>query len=347
MSEIPLPTSLNEKFPLQRLKSNDSTTSSTFSRNSSSSSVATTISTHNFQPSSSYKPIVSPTLSSLTDALHISFGHNGNKSSDTLNVEDKQTRDFAPTTTPTNEEVITQKWCIILVGLPASGKSTITSNLINYLKPYYHIDTFNAGFIRRKLSIGKQNANFFDFNNPKAKKQRDTYAQISLDHLLNSLFCDNLDVGILDATNSTKDRRDYIFNTINDKKKYYESNSNIQINTMVLEIKCEDPKCWEFNAKKKTTNPDYITMGYEKALKDFMDRAQRYRDAFEEITKEEMLQNGGLYIQFKDVGKKIEIDGEENYLNEDEDEILKLIMKFMNDYYENFGEKYMNLVYGN
>lgn len=351
MSEFIIP---HEKQPLTRLKSNDSTQDSLFSRNPSSSSVATTLSTINCNSPTSTTPynelkqhsplslqnISSPTISQLTEALHLSFSSS--------NVEPKQSVEgsaIAPTTTPNNELQISQKWCIILVGLPASGKSSITKNLIQVLKPHLHIDTFNAGSIRRKLSnFQEQNCQFFDFNNPLGKAQRDLYAQISLDHLLNSLFCDNLDVGILDATNSTRDRRSHIFSTIREKQHQY--GDSIHINTLVLEIKCEDVKCWEYNANKKTQGPDYKEMNYQDAIKDFMERSEKYKLAFEEITQQERQENGGIFIELKNAGSQVEIFDERLEIKDEKDEVLKMIMKFINSYYEDYGKNYMELVYG-
>lgn len=336
VSMMPESLIIPEKLPLQRLKSNESTTSSTFSRNSSSSSVATSISTTAHSPIQFKHSPLSPSLTSLTEALQLSFSkpvdHHSTTTTSTA---------APPTTTPTNEPVQLEKWCIILVGLPASGKSSITANLMNSLKPNVHIDTFNAGFIRRKLSnFENQDSKFFDFNNPEGKKQRDLYATISLDHLLNSLIVDNLDIGILDATNSTRERRDYIFNTIKEKN----SSSGIKINTMVLEIKCEDQKCWEYNARAKTKGPDYAKMGYDVALKDFINRAHKYRDAFEEITKDEMIKDGGVFITLKDVGRaNIEKFGVENI--DHDDQVFEMIMKFIDCYYEEFGKDYLDLVY--
>lgn len=348
----------HEKQPLTRLKSNDSTQDSLFSRNPSSSSVATTLSTLNCNSPTSNTPYElkqhsplalqsksSPSIAQLTEALHLSFSKINDSTTTSLQpVVDGSA--IPPTTTPNNEYQITQKWCIILVGLPASGKSSITNNLIQVLKPHLHIDTFNAGAIRRKLSnFQEQNCQFFDFNNPQGKAQRDLYAQISLDHLLNSLFCDNLDVGILDATNSTKDRRAHIFSTIKEKQQQY--GDSIHINTLVLEIKCQDPKCWEYNANKKTKGPDYKEMKYEDAIRDFMERSEKYKLAFEEITQEEREQNGGLFVELKDSGKEIELYDERVDKDEEQkDEVLNMIMKFINSYYEDYGKDYMELVYG-
>lgn len=60
----------------------------------------------------------------------------------------------------------------------------------------------------------EQNAEFFDPNNEKASNLREQLAVSTLDELLDFLLIDGGSVGILDATNSTVERRSILFKQI-------------------------------------------------------------------------------------------------------------------------------------
>jgi 6-phosphofructo-2-kinase len=118
-----------------------------------------------------------------------------------------------------NNDCIDEKILIIMVGLPARGKSYVAKKLCRYLNwRQHHTRIFNVGDRRRKLTISplghsvttvEHSATFFDPDNPEAKKAREAVALETLDYLLDFLL--DPDAGahcaIFDATNSTVDRR--------------------------------------------------------------------------------------------------------------------------------------------
>ncbi|KAH3687308.1 hypothetical protein WICPIJ_001731, partial [Wickerhamomyces pijperi] len=200
------------------------------------------------------------------------------------------------TTTP-HEEINYSKWCIILVGLPAAGKSSLVNQLVYTITkelPHVRADTFNAGNFRRNLTTLHQNADFFDFNNKEAKKQRDLFASLALDHLLNSLVNDSLDIGIFDATNSTVERREGIIKSIEEKEAKLDGCCKIQ--KLILHVQINDATLLGYNIEGKTTNQDYNDQEHDVAKKDFIKRLDMYRSAFQEITKEELEHYNCMYL---------------------------------------------------
>lgn len=224
------------------------------------------------------------------------------------------------TTTP-QEEIAYSKWCLILVGLPASGKSSIVNHLILKIKkelPNLRADTFNAGNFRRNLTTLHQSANFFDFNNKEAKKQRDLFASLALDHLLNSLANDSLDIGIFDATNSTIERREKIIRSIEEKE--ISSKGKVKIHKVILHVQIDDEKLLNYNIEGKTKNQDYNDQEHDVARGDFIKRLNMYRSAFEDISKEELDHYNCMYIGITNA-KVVELY-EPSHKEEEEEDLL-------------------------
>lgn len=317
---------------LQRLNTNDSI-NSLFSRNDSSSPMTTNL---------------TPCLSGLISPLPPTFQTDKETFNDALSFalaklpsdQGQPTSINKLTTTPACELSINSKWCIVLVGLPAAGKSSICRNLKAYASQTFgdatKIDFFNAGHYRRQYSdCTKQQSSYFDFNNKDAKSQREEFARMALDHLLNSLANSQIDIGIFDATNSTRERRDYIMDTIQQK----EAKTGIKINTILLHVKCTNPQFWRFNVEGKTTGPDYVNCDRDAAVEDFLKRAKLYQDAFEVITKEEISTREELvYMEIDNIGKNVRINP--NGFNADEDFVFTELTKFVEKYYDSHGKEY-------
>ncbi|QEU62809.1 Pfk27 [Kluyveromyces lactis] len=142
---------------------------------------------------------------------------------------------------------LNHKFCVILIGLPATGKSTISRHLINFLHSshstaHLRCSIFNAGNVRRKLSTRRQVSPFMapelnkseeDVFNPKNSHKKEEYARIALSKLLDDLEQDRCDLAIFDATNSTLQRRNYVLQEIRsfNKAQYDKHNARRSNNT--------------------------------------------------------------------------------------------------------------------
>ncbi|KAF1353194.1 6-phosphofructo-2-kinase [Delphinella strobiligena] len=256
------------------------------------------------------------------------------------------------------------KLVIVMVGLPARGKSYITKKLARYLNWLQH-DTkiFNVGERRRVAAGGpntlekekskdhkpamsmsgpagssvggnatngtdkdgdegqepdehmpdltkistpvdenddelmEQSANFFDPSNKKAALIREQCAMDTLDELLYYIMEGNGSVGILDATNSTLERRKVIMKRIREK-------AGPELNVLFLESRCVDETLLESNMRLKLSGPDYKDKDPEKSLEDFKKRVAIYEKNYVPLGDHEEKENMP-YIQMIDVGRKV------------------------------------------
>lgn len=149
------------------------------------------------------------------------------------------------------------KLVIVMVGLPARGKSYVTKKVCRYLNWLQH-DTmiFNVGNRRRKVagrpldlsasqcsistqrdtaSLGDSShtAGFFDPDNLQAGMLREKVAMETLDEALDYLLNNEGSVAIFDATNSTVKRRKMIIERVQER-----GGSNLQV--LFLESQCFD-----------------------------------------------------------------------------------------------------------
>ena len=108
------------------------------------------------------------------------------------------------------------KLVIIMVGLPATGKTHIAKRICRFLSFFHDIPSqiFNVGDYRRQLCGAQMMADFFDPNNPEGLAARKIACDAALEDLMDYIAQDGVRVAALDATNSTRDRRQYIVQTL-------------------------------------------------------------------------------------------------------------------------------------
>jgi 6-phosphofructo-2-kinase len=259
------------------------------------------------------------------------------------------------------ERDVASKLVIVMVGLPARGKSYITKKIQRYLSWQQHNSKiFNVGE-RRRLAAGvdtgpdgnssellpfyfeklgtcpssmpgaidrpdqgapillngndprfhedptpidlsqtsshkisgieamDQSAEFFDPSNQKASRMREQVALSTLDELLNYLLLQGGSVGILDATNSTIERRKLLYKRIKDREP--------KLGILFIESICEDKhvrihvifyvlmpnmrkKILEANMRLKLSGPDYRNKDPQTSLEDFKKRVEAYKSAY-------------------------------------------------------------------
>lgn len=142
-----------------------------------------------------------------------------------------------------------------------------------------------------------QSASFFDPQNQHAVKLREQVALDTLDELLNYILDDGGSVGILDATNSTMERRKAIVDHIRQR-------AGPELNILFLESSCVDQELLEANMRLKLSGPDYKEQNPVKALEDFKKRVALYERSYVPLGDYEE-KNGMAYIQMIDVGRKV------------------------------------------
>jgi 6-phosphofructo-2-kinase/fructose-2,6-biphosphatase 2 len=191
-------------------------------------------------------------------------------------------------------EKINYKIIIVFVGLPASGKSYTSFHIKQYLTWLgYNIQIFNCGNYRRKISGGGQDSSFFDNSNKENLKSRELYFNSTMFDLNTFLNLKNGDIGILDATNSTKERREKIINFFSNL--YYEKK------IIFLENITTDKEIIEQNILFKSNSPDYNNFSLEDMKSDFKKRLNYYEKRYDTISDEEKIN----YVKIYDCGSKV------------------------------------------
>ncbi|CAJ1336243.1 unnamed protein product [Effrenium voratum] len=195
-------------------------------------------------------------------------------------------------------KIVEQKVVIAMVGLPARGKSYISKAIVRYLN-FLGCPTrlFNAGNLRRQCGKSGVEASFFDSHNEEAKRLRDELAMDCLDQVLDFLEAKGraTAVGILDATNTTTERRRMVREKVLQRA---------GIRLVFLESLCDDKDILQHNYDLKLGNADYKGMSADQALKDFMNRVNQYAEVYEPVQDDECNSRCG-YIKLINAGEKL------------------------------------------
>jgi len=214
-----------------------------------------------------------------------------------------------------------QRLVIVLVGLPARGKSFVARKLVSYLE-WNGINTkiFNVGRYRRQAyaevstsESGACDASFFDSKNEKASALREKVAEIALQDMLRWLddeggnesdpdngdnsrqsdssggsYPDNVRqdrIAIFDATNSTNKRRKWILEECTSPEK----RQGKPTGCIFVESICDDEELILENFNFKISNsPDYKDVCKEDALRDLKERVRKYEEQYETVTDDSL-----------------------------------------------------------
>jgi 6-phosphofructo-2-kinase/fructose-2,6-biphosphatase 2 len=159
---------------------------------------------------------------------------------------------------------------------------------------------FNVGNYRRS-DTPHPTAEFFDTSNAEGERMRRAAAEAAVTDML-KWFREGGLIGILDATNSTKERRRWI-------KERMDRNG---IETLYVESKCDDEDLIMSNILEvKTTSPDYVGQDPEEAAQDFRNRIRNYEKVYQTIDQDE---SDMTYLKIMDVGKQVIINRIQDYL---------------------------------
>ncbi|XP_019167629.1 PREDICTED: 6-phosphofructo-2-kinase/fructose-2,6-bisphosphatase-like [Ipomoea nil] len=191
---------------------------------------------------------------------------------------------------------------IVLVGLPARGKTFTSAKLTRYLRWLGH-DTknFNVGKYRRLKHGTNKWADFFRGDNPEGLEARNEVAALAMEDMI-AWMQEGGQVGVFDATNSTRQRRNMLM-------KMAEGRCKI----IFLETICNDPQIIERNIRLKVQqSPDYAEEpDFEAGYRDFKNRLANYEKVYEPVDE-------GSYIKMIDTvsghGGLIQVNDISGYL---------------------------------
>lgn len=184
---------------------------------------------------------------------------------------------------------------LVMVGLPARGKSFISHKLERFLL-WKGLSTrmFNVGTYRRQGTDPEQSgrSDFFDQNNTTALAAREAAASAALKDML--LFLDSGgQFAIFDATNSVVSRRAHIIDQFRTHMHKY--------SVVFVEVICSDAEVVEANMMNKIRHsPDFHDMSYEQSLEDLKSRIAKYEAVYETVGDDE-----GPYIKLYNLSTKV------------------------------------------
>ena len=185
----------------------------------------------------------------------------------------------------------TEPLALVMVGLPARGKTHIARRLDRYLR-WLGVATrvFNVGNYRREHLGSQQPHEFFNPDNAEGRAAREKMAVAALDDMIH-WFGDGGEVGIYDATNTTRARRSFLATRL----------SAHRLRVIFVESVCEDEALIAANIQNtKRHMPDYADVRPEDAVADFRARIAHYARAYEPVAEEE-----GSFVRVIDVGTKL------------------------------------------
>ena len=219
------------------------------------------------------------------------------------------------------------KLYIVMVGLPARGKSTIATKLKeNLVHNSVKTRIFNNGELRRRMI--HENTSFPGFFAPKNKEGAALREKIALSNMQAAKRFINKDgeVAILDATNVTFERRGRIRALLNDHP--------------MLFIECinDDEDILSASILRKIDLHEFGHLTQEEAIQSFRQRIAYYQSMYAPLDKE------GSFIRLDSLNNRIldeELSGDMPYHDQIRDFLVTDTVK--NLYLIRHGETYFNL----
>nr|XP_055152422.1 6-phosphofructo-2-kinase/fructose-2,6-bisphosphatase 3 isoform X1 [Symphalangus syndactylus] len=194
---------------------------------------------------------------------------------------------------------------IVMVGLPARGKTYISKKLTRYLN-WIGVPTkvFNVGEYRREAVKQYSSYNFFRPDNEEAMKVRKQCALAALRDVKSYLAKEGGQIAVFDATNTTRERRHMIlhFAKENDFKAFF------------IESVCDDPTVVASNIMEvKISSPDYKDCNSAEAMDDFMKRISCYEASYQPLDPDKCDRDLSL-IKVIDVGRRFLVNRVQDHI---------------------------------
>eukprot|EP00397_Hematodinium_sp_SG-2012_P008567 GEMP01008632.1.p1 GENE.GEMP01008632.1~~GEMP01008632.1.p1 ORF type:complete len:584 (+),score=98.76 GEMP01008632.1:49-1800(+) len=184
-----------------------------------------------------------------------------------------------------------EKIVVVLVGLPARGKTHIARRLVRYLDFFHNCPTrtFNVGDYRRQICGHHLAPDFFDHSIKENVESRNKACVAALADLKAYMYeANDCRVSFFDATNSTKQRRRWLHSSLID----------MAVKPIFLESICTDNALIMNNIRKvKVGSPDFQDVDEEVAFAEFQKRIDNYQKVYETIDPDDELEKDWTWIK--------------------------------------------------
>lgn len=168
-----------------------------------------------------------------------------------------------------------EKLYIVMVGLPARGKSTIALRLFESLSEEgISTGIFNNGELRRK-HFGPESSDpeFYSPDNEEARAKRENLAQMNANEA-KAFLRGRGRIAILDATNASLQRRNFLRQELSDHP--------------ILFVECvnDDEDLLNASVQRKSRLPEFSHLSPDEAVQSFMERMGYYERMYSPLKEE-------------------------------------------------------------
>uniref|UniRef100_A0A669D461 6-phosphofructo-2-kinase/fructose-2,6-bisphosphatase 2 n=1 Tax=Oreochromis niloticus TaxID=8128 RepID=A0A669D461_ORENI len=194
---------------------------------------------------------------------------------------------------------------IVMIGLPARGKTYMSKKLTRYLN-WIGVPTkvFNLGVYRRNTVKSYKSYDFFRHDNKEAMEIRKKFAIVALTDVKTYLSEEGGQIAVFDATNTTRERRELILNFAKDNA----------YKVFFVESVCDDPDVIAENIMDvKVSSPDYPERDRESVMEDFLKRIECYKVTYQPLDPDEHDKNLS-FIQVINVGRSFLVNRVQDYI---------------------------------
>lgn len=165
--------------------------------------------------------------------------------------------------------------CVVLVGLPARGKSTLALRLRDGLEAEgTKVRIFNNGVLRR-VHYGEASSEpwFYDPHNAEGNKARDDLSRMNM-RAAREYLEEGGNVAIIDATNASRTRREELEKLLGDNP--------------VLYVECvnDDPDLVAASIQRKVRLPEFARLSRAEAVRSFVQRIHYYESIYAPLGEE-------------------------------------------------------------
>ncbi|XP_005729764.1 6-phosphofructo-2-kinase/fructose-2,6-bisphosphatase 2 isoform X1 [Pundamilia nyererei] len=194
---------------------------------------------------------------------------------------------------------------IVMIGLPARGKTYISKKLTRYLN-WIGVPTkvFNLGVYRREAVRAYKSYDFFRHDNEEAMKIRKQCALVALQDVKAYLTEEGGQIAVFDATNTTRERRDLIQDFVKENA----------FKVFFVESVCDDPEVIAANILEvKVSSPDYPERHRERVMDDFLKRIECYKVTYQPLDPDDYDKDLS-FIKVINVGQRFLVNRVQDYI---------------------------------
>jgi len=198
----------------------------------------------------------------------------------------------------------TTKMAVVMVGLPGRHKTFTARSLARYLRWIgYQVAVLSVADLRRQHYGTNIRAAFFDPKSEESIKKRTVIADMALDKIINLLEEGNMQIVILDASNTTVHRREII----TDRLKNYK--------TLFIECIGNDEQVAEDPSELGLEYPEYIGLPYDLVFNDFIKRIAYYKPHYVQLGYEQAVDREKSFVRIINGGSRIELHRVSGYIS--------------------------------